>query len=265
MSFWKAFTGVQWSSPQPALAGTGHLRPGLGAGRQLLHVPQLLHDLHRPSRAARSRRGARRGCRASARATPPRSRRSPPTTTTEATPTSRAARPRRMPTCPHVAAPHRRRAGADAGRAPCWSRCSASQALERPRPDPRALTGPSALPGRGDLRHFGRAQPWLFQGMGVAASHRRRLVSRCCSSRTARAACARPEKARFFGVLIVVYDIYVDEAYHALVVRRAVPRLLPVLVRPAHPRLDRRTLGWLAHFIAAIDDAIGSCASSTAQ
>ena len=115
----------------------------------------------------------------------------------------------------------------------------------------------SALPAEVTFAHFGHATEWLFQGMGVAAAaigwYFAMLLFKDGKSRV-----PHDLKHRFFGVWTVVYNkYYVDEAYHALVIR-------PALFLAAFLSwFDQHIIdwivnffGWLARFVAAIDDAI---------
>jgi NADH-quinone oxidoreductase subunit L len=114
-----------------------------------------------------------------------------------------------------------------------------------------------ALPAEVTFAHFGHATEWLFQGMGVAAAaigwYLAMLLFKDGKSRV-----PHDLKHRFFGVWTVVYNkYYVDEAYHALIIR-------PALFLAAFLSwFDQHIIdwvvnffGWLARFIAAIDDAI---------
>ncbi|MGA8893484.1 MAG: NADH-quinone oxidoreductase subunit L, partial [Anaeromyxobacteraceae bacterium] len=114
-----------------------------------------------------------------------------------------------------------------------------------------------ALPAEVTFAHFGHATEWLFQGMGVAAATigwflAMKLFKDGKSQVPARL------KERFFGAWTVVYNkYYVDEAYHAVVIR-------PALFLAAFLSwFDQHVIdwivnfaGWLARFVAAIDDAI---------
>jgi NADH-quinone oxidoreductase subunit L len=114
-----------------------------------------------------------------------------------------------------------------------------------------------ALPAEVTFLHFGHATEWLFQGMGVAAAtigwfFAMKLFKDGKSQVPARL------KERFFGAWTVVYNkYYVDEAYHAVVIR-------PALFLAAFLSwFDQHVIdwlvnfaGWLARLVAAIDDAI---------
>ena len=114
-----------------------------------------------------------------------------------------------------------------------------------------------ALPAEVTFAHFGHATEWLFQGMGVAAAaigwYFAMLLFKDGKSRV-----PHDLKHRFFGFWTVVYNkYYVDEAYHALVIR-------PALFLAAFLSwFDEHIIdwivnftGWVTRFIAAIDDAI---------
>jgi len=114
-----------------------------------------------------------------------------------------------------------------------------------------------ALPAEVTFAHFGHATEWLFQGMGVAAAaigwYFAMLLFKDGKSRV-----PHDLKHRFFGVWTVVYNkYYVDEAYHALIIRPA------LFLASFLSWFDQHVIdwivnffGWLARFIAAIDDAI---------
>jgi len=113
-----------------------------------------------------------------------------------------------------------------------------------------------ALPAEVSFAHFSHATEWLFQGMGVAAAtigwfFAMKLFKDGKSSVPA------DLKARFFGVWTVVYNkYYVDEAYHAIVIR-------PALFLAAFLSwFDQHVIdwfvnfvGWVARLLAAVDDA----------
>jgi NADH-quinone oxidoreductase subunit L len=114
-----------------------------------------------------------------------------------------------------------------------------------------------ALPAEVAFAHFGHATEWLFQAMGVGAA----TIGWFFAMRLFKDDKSRVPhdlKHRFFGVWTVVYNkYYVDEAYHALVIR-------PALFLAAFLSwFDQHIIdwivnffGWLARFVAAIDDAI---------
>jgi NADH-quinone oxidoreductase subunit L len=114
-----------------------------------------------------------------------------------------------------------------------------------------------ALPAEVTFLHFSHATEWLFQGMGVAAA----TIGWFFAMKLFKDGKSRvPQdlKDRFFGIWTVVYNkYYVDEAYHALVIR-------PALFLAAFLSwFDQHVIdwivnlaGWLARLIAAIDDAI---------
>jgi len=105
--------------------------------------------------------------------------------------------------------------------------------------------------------HFGHATEWLFQGMGVAAA----TIGWFFAMKLFKDGKSRvPQdlKSRYFGFWTVVYNkYYVDEAYHALVIR-------PALFLAAFLSwFDQHVIdwfvnfvGWVARLFAAIDDAI---------
>ena len=114
-----------------------------------------------------------------------------------------------------------------------------------------------ALPAEVTFLHFGHATEWLFQGMGVAAA----TIGWFFAMKLFKDGKSRVPhdlKHRYFGFWTVVYNkYYVDEAYHALVVR-------PALFLAAFLSwFDQHVIdwlvnfaGWLARLFAAIDDAI---------
>jgi NADH-quinone oxidoreductase subunit L len=114
-----------------------------------------------------------------------------------------------------------------------------------------------ALPAEVTFLHFGHATEWLFQGMGVAAA----TIGWFFAMKLFKDGESRVPhdlKHRFFGFWTLVYNkYYVDEAYHALVVR-------PALFLAAFLSwFDQHVIdwlvnfaGWLARLFAAIDDAI---------
>jgi len=114
-----------------------------------------------------------------------------------------------------------------------------------------------ALPAEVTFLHFSHATEWLFQGMGVAAA----TIGWFFAMKLFKDGKSRVPhdlKHRFFGFWTVVYNkYYVDEAYHALVVR-------PALFLAAFLSwFDQHVIdwlvnfaGWLARLFAAIDDAI---------
>ena len=166
-----------------ALARAGHL-PGRHHRRdrdQLLHVPQLLHDLHR--RVPRRRRPRARARRGSARRDG------------GAAPRRLAAAPRRAPrpdprhghvhaghgAAPHVAhgVPRRPRATRRTSRpgpsrscwprwppARCWPASSASRRLDRPRAAARALARAGPHRRGAPSPHKPHALEYLFQAIG---------------------------------------------------------------------------------------------------
>jgi NADH-quinone oxidoreductase subunit L len=114
-----------------------------------------------------------------------------------------------------------------------------------------------ALPAEVTFAHFGHATEWLFQGMGVAAAAIGWFFARRFF-KDGESRVPHDMKHRFFGIWTVVYNkYYVDEAYHALVIR-------PALFLAAFLSwFDQHVIdwlvnfvGWLSRFIAAIDDAI---------
>ena len=114
-----------------------------------------------------------------------------------------------------------------------------------------------ALPAEVTFLHFGHATEWLFQGMGVAAA----TIGWFFAMKLFKDGKSRVPhdlKHRYFGFWTLVYNkYYVDEAYHALVVR-------PALFLAAFLSwFDQHVIdwlvnfaGWLARLFAAIDDAI---------
>jgi NADH-quinone oxidoreductase subunit L len=114
-----------------------------------------------------------------------------------------------------------------------------------------------ALPAEVTFLHFGHATEWLFQGMGVAAA----TIGWFFAMKLFKDGKSRVPhdlKQRYFGFWTLVYNkYYVDEAYHALVVR-------PALFLAAFLSwFDQHVIdwlvnfaGWLARLFAAIDDAI---------
>jgi NADH-quinone oxidoreductase subunit L len=114
-----------------------------------------------------------------------------------------------------------------------------------------------ALPAEVTFAHFGHATEWLFQAMGVAAAAFGWFFARRFF-KDGESRVPHDMKHRFFGIWTVVYNkYYVDEAYHALVIR-------PALFLAAFLSwFDQHVIdwlvnfvGWLSRFIAAIDDAI---------
>ena len=114
-----------------------------------------------------------------------------------------------------------------------------------------------ALPAEVTFAHFGHATEWLFQGMGVAAA----AIGWYLAMRLFKDGKSRVPhdlKHRFFGLWTVAYNkYYVDEAYHALVIRPAL-FLAAFLSWFDQHIIDWvvNFVGWLGRFIAAIDDAI---------
>jgi NADH-quinone oxidoreductase subunit L len=114
-----------------------------------------------------------------------------------------------------------------------------------------------ALPAEVTFLHFSHATEWLFQGMGVAAA----TIGWFFAMKLFKDGKSRvPQdlKARYFGFWTVVYNkYYVDEAYHALIIR-------PALFLAAFLSwFDQHVIdwfvnfvGWVARLFAAIDDAI---------
>jgi NADH-quinone oxidoreductase subunit L len=114
-----------------------------------------------------------------------------------------------------------------------------------------------ALPAEVTFIHTSHATEWLFQGMGVAAA----AIGWFFAMKLFKDGKSRVPhdlKHRYFGFWTVVYNkYYVDEAYHALVVR-------PALFLAAFLSwFDQHVIdwivnfaGWLARFFAAFDDAI---------
>ena len=113
------------------------------------------------------------------------------------------------------------------------------------------------LPAEVTFLHFSHATEWLFQGMGVVAA----AVGWFFAMKLYKDGKSRVPhelKHRYFAFWTVVYNkYYVDEAYHALVVR-------PALFLAAFLSwFDQHVIDWLVNFVgwvarlfAAIDDAI---------
>jgi NADH-quinone oxidoreductase subunit L len=114
-----------------------------------------------------------------------------------------------------------------------------------------------ALPAEVSFAHFGHSTEWLFQAMGVAAASIGWFFAMKLF-KDGKSRVPHDLKHRFFGLWTLVYNkYYVDEAYHAIVIR-------PALFLAAFLAwFDQHVIdwlvnfaGWLGRFVAAFDDAI---------
>jgi NADH-quinone oxidoreductase subunit L len=114
-----------------------------------------------------------------------------------------------------------------------------------------------ALPAEVTFAHFSHATEWLFQGMGVAAAAIGWFFARMLF-KDAQSPVPANLKKRFFGIWTVVYNkYYVDEAYHALVVRPSL-FLGRFLAWFDEHVIDWAVnfVGWLGRLVANLDGAI---------
>jgi NADH-quinone oxidoreductase subunit L len=100
--------------------------------------------------------------------------------------------------------------------------------------------------------HYPHAVEWLFQGLGVLAATVGWFFARMLF-KDGRSPVPADLKGRFFGFWTVVYNkYYVDEAYHALVVR---PSLW--LARTFF-RIDQGVIDWFVNFVGWVGRLVGT-------
>jgi NADH-quinone oxidoreductase subunit L len=114
-----------------------------------------------------------------------------------------------------------------------------------------------ALPAEIAFAHYPHAMEWLFQGLGVLAATVGWFFARMLF-KDGRSRVPADLKARFFGFWTTVYNkYYVDEAYHAIVVRPSV-YLAQLLFRFDQGVIDWfvNFVGWVGRLVGTIDGAI---------